>query len=238
MKNAHQSLCPDCDKCAARQVSVFNALTGDEVEKLQNTKCYLNFRTGQLIFKEGMFPSGIYIITNGKVKVTKNGFEGREQIMRFGRSGDILGYRALISKEKYTSSASTISDSNICFLSNDFIFSLIESNHQLGIRFMQLLAEDLRNTEMKAINLAQKNVRERIAEAILILKEVYGFEEDNATINVHLRRDEIAGLAGTVRETAIRYLSEFNDSGIIELSGKKIKIIDMRKLIHTANLFD
>jgi CRP/FNR family transcriptional regulator len=102
---------------------------------------------------------------------------------------------------------------------------------------MKVLSDELKKAEEKITHLAQKPVRERVAETILFLKETYGLDADNH-VNVLLTREEIANLVGTATETAIRLLSEFNKDHIIELSGKKIKILDQNKLIKTANLFD
>jgi len=182
-------------------------------------------------------PSGIYIIMRGKVKISKSGFEGREQIVRFAKESDLLGYRALLGSGRYTCSAHAISDVEMCFLPKDLIFGLIEKNNKLAFRFMKLLADDVRNAEQKIMHMAQKTVRERVAESILILKEMYGFDHDGITLNVNLKRDEFAGLAGTVRETATRLLSEFDSDKIISIDGKKIKILDIRRLEQSANLF-
>ena len=102
---------------------------------------------------------------------------------------------------------------------------------------MKLLSNELKRAEEKITHLAQKPVRERVAETILFLKETYGVDKENQ-INVALSREEIANLVGTATETAIRLLSEFNKDHIIELTGKKIKILDQNKLVKTANLFD
>ena len=102
---------------------------------------------------------------------------------------------------------------------------------------MKVISDELKRAEGKITHLAQKPVRERVAETILFLKETYGLDTDNH-INVFLTREEIANLVGTATETAIRLLSEFNKDHIIELSGKKIKILNHDKLVKTANLFD
>ena len=103
---------------------------------------------------------------------------------------------------------------------------------------MKLLSNDLKNAEHKITDLAQKPVKERMAEAILFMKEVYGFEKDNATLNVVLTREEIANIAGTATETAIRILADFKGNGVLEFIGKKIKISKMNELLHIANVMD
>ncbi|MCZ2357243.1 MAG: Crp/Fnr family transcriptional regulator [Bacteroidia bacterium] len=219
-------------------MSVFSVLPPEKLEELMAVKSTMVFYYGELIFKEGQFPSGIYILNKGKVKISKYGYEGREQIVRFAREGDVLGYRTLFNNDKYTCSASAIEESHVCYISSSVLFRLIRDFPELSFRFLSLLATDLKNAEEKAMRMAQKTVRERVAESILILKEIYGFEEDGATLNINLKRDEIAGIAGTVRETATRFLSELNESHIISLSGKKIRILDIKKLIRSANVFE
>jgi CRP/FNR family transcriptional regulator len=101
-----------------------------------------------------------------------------------------------------------------------------------------LLANDLKDTEQKMTGLSQKTVRERTAEAILFLKEIFGYETDNITLNISISREEFANLIGAARETATRLLSEFKDDGMVELYGKKIRIVNAHKLIKTANIHD
>lgn len=230
------NLCMDCNHCSVRKDSILSILNSEALAELQKAKSHLVFNYGELIFKEGQYPSGFYIITKGKIKISKFGYEGREQIMRFAKEGDIVGYRALISEEKYSCSASAINETHLCFIPNEMIKYQIRNHPELAIRFMKLLANDLKTAEENALKIAQKTVRERVAESILLLKEIYGFEDDGSTLNINLKRDEIAGIAGTVRETATRLLYEFRESQIIELSGKKIKILNLQKLTYTANM--
>jgi len=103
---------------------------------------------------------------------------------------------------------------------------------------IKLLTVDLRSAEDKMVSMANKPVKERLAEGILLLKEYFGTDKDGATIKSILTREEIANLVGTATETAIRLLSELKQEKIIELNGKSIKILNLKNLIHTANLID
>jgi CRP/FNR family transcriptional regulator len=103
---------------------------------------------------------------------------------------------------------------------------------------MKLLSDELHKAEIKLTHLAQKPIRERLAETLLFIKETYGYEADGVTLNVRLSREDIANLVGTATESAIRLLSEFKKDGMIELEGKKIKIMQPRELLLTANLQD
>jgi len=205
---------------------------------IDSQKSSLVFYPGQLIFHEGAYPNGMYILYNGKVKVSKIGDEGKEKIVRFAKTGDLLGYRAMLSGDMYTASAYAIDEVTICYIPKETFYKVIQRRPELSFKLMKLLADDLKLAERNSTNIAQKNVRERMAETLLILKETYGFEDDNITLNVCLTREEIASVAGTSRETATRLLSEFNADGIIALFGKKIRLVNIPQLIHTARLMD
>ena len=104
------------------------------------------------------------------------------------------------------------------------------------MKTIQILAADLRTAELMITNMAQKHVKERMAEALLLLKEFFGLEEDNATISTVLTRADIGNIAGTTTETSIRILSDLNRKKIIKLNGKKIKILDGPELFRMANI--
>jgi CRP/FNR family transcriptional regulator len=114
----------------------------------------------------------------------------------------------------------------------------MSKNPSITSHLMQILSDDLKKAEHKITDLAQKPVRERMAEAILFIKETYGYEKDNATINVILTREELANIVGTATETAIRLLSELRQEKIIDFVGKKIKILNHTKLTELANVND
>lgn len=201
-------------------------------------KSCIIFRKGQVIFAEGGHPLGLYCVHSGKIKIAYSGNDGREQIVRMARGGDVLGYRALLTAERYNASAIALDDSEICFIPREAFFNVMKSNTGLSFEIIKMLSTELKKAERMITDLAQKPVRERMAEALLFLRETYGFEEDGATINVTLSREDIANLVGTATETAIRLLSEFRQDKILETSGKKLKILDIDKLVHTARLYN
>lgn len=228
----------DCSKCDKRQYSVFCNIHGEELEEISNAKTCSIYKKGQVLFHDGGRPFGVYCVNKGKIKLSVIGDEGKEQIVRMARNGDVLGYRSMLVNERYNATATVLEDSQICFIPRDVFMRALKTNSALSFEVMKLLSNQLREAEVKLTHLAQKPVRERLAEALLFLKETYGFEADSTFIAVQLTREEIANLVGTATETAIRLLSELNREGVIELSGKRIAIKDMRQLVRIANLND
>lgn len=191
-----------------------------------------------MIFSEGGHPLGIFCMNAGKVKLARSGQDGKEQIVRLARDGDVLGYRAMMSGERYAATAIALEDSAICFVPRDTFFEAIKNSPSLSIQIIKTLAIELGRAEQTITDLAQKSVRERLAESLLFLKETYGFEEDGTTLDVILSREDIANLVGTATETAIRLLSELKHDKIVEFIGKKIRILDLNRLVKTANIYD
>jgi len=228
-----------CEYCKIRPDSIFKSLNRKESGNLDlNKKCSI-YNRGQVIFSEGSYPAGLYCINDGKIKLYKTGTEGKEQIVRLHKSGDILGYRALISGKSYSTSATTLEDSRICFIPRDFIFNIIRDNVNFSLSIIKLLTQDLEEAENRLLNLAQKPVRERLAEAILILKETYGTEKgDNSPLNVNLSREDLANIVGTATETVIRLLSDFKSEKLIATKGRKIEILNYNLLLKTSNIAD
>lgn len=198
----------------------------------------MTFKKGQVIFSEGGHPIGLFCVNDGKVKIEHSGIDGKDQIVRMAKGGDVLGYRALLSSERYNASAVALDDTDVCFIPREPFFNVLKNNPNLSLDIIKMLSTELRKAEDTITDLAQKPVRERMAEALLFLKETYGYEADDKTINVILSREDIANLVGTATETAIRLLSEFKKDGIVESAGKKISIIDLEKLIKTANIYN
>jgi CRP/FNR family transcriptional regulator, polysaccharide utilization system transcription regulator len=228
----------DCATCESRGSSVFCDLHKHELDQLEADKGCMLYKKGQVVFSAGAYPHGLFCVKEGKIKIFRVGDEGKEQIVRLAKAGDILGYRALLSGDKYASSAEAIEESKICFVPSQTFLSILEGNGILSMHIMKLLSQDLKNAEHKMIDLAQKPVRERVAEALLYLKQTYGLAEDGKTINVTLSREDIANIVGTATETTIRLLSELKNDQVIGLNGKRISILNQQLLVKAANVYD
>lgn len=219
-----------CQICDVRLNNIFNCVKENHLPVVARKKTCSLYKKGEIIFNQGDLPAGLYCVNSGKIKVFQTGEEGREQIIRFTKGGDIMGYRALLNNDAFSCSAVALDDCNVCFIPRDTFFALLQSNPQLSLDLLKLLAADLRFAENRITGLAQKPVRERMAEALLFLVETYGYENDNKTLNLAMTREEIANLVGTVSETCIRILTEFKNDGLIETHGKKIIILNFKGL--------
>lgn len=229
---------PPCDKCENIASSIFCSLSKDELGNISIGKSFNQYKKGQAIFYEGTQPQGLYCIYSGKVKIHKLGDGGKEQIVRLAKQGSVIGYRALLSNDNYYATATALEDTLVCFFPKSTYFNMLMTNPQFSMKTIQMLSSDLKIAEHMITNMAQKHVRERMAGALLLLKEFFGTENDGMTINTVLTREDIGSIAGTTTETSIRTLADFNRKKIVTLNGKKIKITDEKELLKIANLND
>lgn len=228
---------PSCDFCKNSK-DFFCNLSLDEKKWISDKKGDNFYKKGQVIFYEGNHANGLFCLFDGKVKLTKLGKDGKEQIIRFSKDGDILGYRSLLSNEPYHATATALEDSYICMITKEKFLQIIEENPKVSLKVIQLLSKDLKGAEQHLIDVAQKTVKERISESLLLLKNTFGYLADGETLNIHMTRSEIADMAGTTTESTIRTLAQLSDENLIKLEGKNIIISNLKGLIRCTNAYD
>lgn len=214
---------------------IWRMLTDAEREILRNSASIVHFKKNELIYAEEDTPKNLMCLFKGKVKIFKNGIGGRSQIIRITRPIQYFGYRAYFARDNYVTAAMAFESSTVCMIPMEIIEKLIRKNGNLALFFIQMLSVDLGIADQRVVNLTQKHVRGRLAESLLDLKESYGLEEDGATINIYLAREDLASLSNMTTSNAIRTLSNFVNERIIAIDGRKMKIIDeerLRKISH------
>ena len=209
---------------------VWKMLSDIERNLLRENAQILQFKKNQLIYIEDELPKNRMCLFEGKVKIFKSGIGGRSQIIRIIRPVMYFGYRAYFAREPYVTAASAFEACTVCFIPMELIEKLIRGNGDLAMYFIQQLSIDLGIADQRVVNLTQKHVRGRLAESLVALREIYGLEEDEATINIYLAREDLASLSNMTTSNAIRTLSNFVNERIIAVDGRKIKIIDEERL--------
>jgi CRP-like cAMP-binding protein len=129
-----------------------------------------------------------------------------------------------------------LEDSVVCILEKDALISILKTNAELTLRLMKKMADELGISNMRTVSLTQKHIRGRLAESLLLLVDTYGLEEDGKTIRAYLSREDLANLSNMTTSNAIRTLSTFASESLISLDGRKISIIDMKKLERVSDM--
>lgn len=203
---------------------IWNILNDDEKRLVIDNFIIHNFKKNQIIYAEGDEPEFLWCLIKGKVKKFKDGIGGRQQILRLHRPVQYFGYRAYFANEPYVSSASAFEASTLGAVPLKLVEQLIRQNSNLAWFFIHELSRNLGGSDTKIVNLTQKHIRGRLAEALIILKDNYGYEDDNSTLRIYMSREDLANLSNMTTSNAIRTLSSFVNERIIIVDGRRIKI--------------
>lgn len=228
---------PLCEKCSQESGCLFKYLSPEEIQILNYEKDFRQYKRGDILYQEGNRISGFFCINSGIIKVFKTGFDGKEQIIRFAKKGDIIAYRSVLSNELACTSAKVIEDCQVCFIPSEILIQFIRTNSAYSLELLKLACHELGEANSFITDIAQKTVRERLAEILLLLVNDFGLD-DEQFLKVSLTREELANIVGTATESVIRLLSEFKSDKLVELNGRKIKILNRRGLEKISNVFN
>ena len=224
-----------CESCFVNN-DIFRKLTKEEIDVLSFIKNCNTYNKGDIIYNERTRVTGIYCISSGIIKHYKTGNDGKEQIIRFSKKGDIFGFRAILSGDSACTSTKALEESALCFIPAAHFLKLVKENSNFAMSILKLSCVELGQSNQYILDIAQKNVRERLAEILLLLNDSFG-TNDTGELNIFLTREELAGIVGTATESVIRLLSEFKKDKIIDLNKRKIKLLDIQKLKRLSEIY-
>ena len=215
--------------------SILRHLFEDEMEYLEGMSEIRHYKKNEIIFHQGKSISGCYIVLSGIVKQYKTSVEGRNYILRLAKPFEILGYRSALSEEPACNTSSVIEESFVYFIPNDCLLHLVKTNGTFALELLQIACLEMEESHLLITEIAQKSVKERLAELILTLKNKFGVNE-KGQLNILLSREEYANIVGTATESVIRLLSEFKAERYIDISGKTIAILNEKALTKLASM--
>ena len=209
--------------------SILRHLYNDEMEYLEEMSEIRHYKKNDIIFHQGKSITGCYVILSGIIKQYKTGVEGRDYILRLAKPFEILGYRSALSEEPACNTSCVIEESDVYFIPKDCLLHLVKTNGLFALELLQIACLEMEESHLLITEIAQKSVRERLAELLLNLKNKFGVNE-KGQLNILLSREEYANIVGTATESVIRLLSEFKAERYIDISGKTISILNEKAL--------
>ncbi len=217
-------------------LTFWDILTTDERNFIYNSYKIRKYKKNEIIQQENEKPTDLKILASGSVKVYKVGANNRQQIVRMLKAGEHFGFRAIIAQQVNNTSVIAFEQSTVFSISADSFMAILRNNNAFCYRFLEELAYDLAESDKRTVNLTQKHIRGRLAEALISLVNNYGLEADDATIGIYLSREDLANLSNMTTSNAIRTLTSFVNDKMISVDGRKIKIIDMEELARTSKM--
>jgi len=220
-----------CVNCLKKKFSLLKDLSDKELEFLNSKRELLDFKKGITIFKPGEDAKKLLCLNEGAVKICVEDEEGNIQIVDFKKKVDFLGFHELMSDQKYSTSATAINDVSVCAIDKDDFLSIVKNNNDLSMKIIKNLSGSLRIIEKRIVKLTQKQMRARLAGAVLELADIYGYsKEDKSLINIMIKRKELANFSNMTTANAIRTLSAFNKENLIRTERRKVWITNLKTL--------
>ena len=230
----NQNCSSSCYSCTKN----FNPLLKGVQEKdrsiLDSNRVVSTYKKGEIIFKEGTFPAGLFCLNSGKVMTFISDTNGNKAVTHFNKGVSFLGISDFLSGTAYHSTCIALTDCNVCMIRSDAVEQLMSNNSTFSRKLLTRLASDNQQCSKRLLNSTKQNMNVRIADALLELIHVFGTDDEGA-INVYLKRAEIALLCNMNETNVIRHLSALDKSGAITLNGKKIVINDKDILLKESS---
>jgi len=212
-------------------IPIFSSLKEREVKDIGLLFIQEDFKKGEYIFWEGDPSDWLYVVAEGKVRIIKHSISGKDIILEIIPRGEIFGGVAVLDKRPYPASAQAMEDSRIIKLSRANLFRILDNYPAVALDTAIYMGKRLRDAHEMMRRLAAERVEKRIAAILLRLAERIGIRESGGIrLDINLTRLDLAEMAGTTVETAIRVMSKFGKEGLITPHTKRIVIIDKERL--------
>jgi CRP-like cAMP-binding protein len=215
--------------------SVLSTLSKTEYEQLLINSTIHSYEKGESLFKEGTVPSGVFLVMHGKIKKYKSGKSRKEQIIYVANKGELVGYHAVLSEERYPDSAAAMEASEICYIPSQDFNAVVKTCFRFASQLLKVLSHEFTVLSNTISVISQSSSPERLAIALIILREKYKDEQDGIPVKLTVSRADLARMAGIAEENVIRILKDFKQEGILETAGRDILIKDIRLLVKRAN---
>ncbi|MBE0448217.1 MAG: Crp/Fnr family transcriptional regulator [Actinobacteria bacterium] len=221
---------------ALKACQLFTGLPEENLKELNSIAVSKRFGRGELIFSDGDVGEGFYAIVNGRVKLFKLGPDGREQILHFASNGEPFGEVTLFAGVSYPAFARAATDLDVLFFRRNDFKALVSKDPQLSLNMIAIMSYHLRRFATLVEELSLKDVPARVARHLLNLASERGCEVgDCIEVELDVSKTELAQKLGTISETISRTLGKMRSTGIIDTSGRKVRILDVDMLEEIAS---
>lgn len=216
--------------------SIFEQLPLPISKKIKEVTVRKEEKKGSLIFREGTFSKGLYIVKKGTVKIFQINNEGKEQIVYIYKKGEMMGYRPILCNEKHPVGAAALEDCVIHMIPANQFMQVLNESPIMARKLLEHLSHEFTVWVNKISVFGQQPVLVRVAMALLILNEKYKKEKQSGPVVINLSREDIANYVGTTIESLVRMFRFLKDKNIITTHGRKISILQPGELLKVVNL--
>lgn len=220
----------DCITCKVRNCSILNNCDTQTLIAVSTFKIVKSLHKGEKLFSEGDRIQGICFIKKGFLKVELNGKQGRPLILNITGCGSVFGHRANAAHPYHSCTVTAVSDIQYCYIPLALFNEIVEKSPLLKQQIINQFIDEMELAEKKSVHLAHKSVREKVADALLLLARIYNYEETRQAFRIHFCRQDIADLTGSTKEQVSKTLNDFEKEKSIKCTAKKFSYLNIQTL--------
>lgn len=224
------SISNECIICKVRNCSILKHCENDTLSLISSHKISKTIKRGERLFSEGDPVTGVCFIKKGFLKIELNGKQGRPLVLQFAGKGTILGHKTSATHLLHSNSATAATEVQYCYIPHNIFCEITKNSEKLKQQILNQILNELELVQKRTINLAHKTVREKVAQAILLLAETYGYEEKKQSFSISFCRQDIADLAGTTKEQVSKIFNDFEREKLIKCTAKKFNYLNLEVL--------
>jgi len=214
-----------------KKINLFSYLDDQQLSEVDRLVMERNYQKGRIIFVEGEPGEAVYFLREGRVKISKQSDDGREQILHFIHPGEMFAEVILFDGGDYPATAEAVEDSKIGLIKNQEMERITLNNPGIALGILKIMSRRLRMAQKQINDLALMDTSRRMASTLLFLAAEQGIScERGLAIDISLTNQDLANMIGTSRETANRILSDMRRQKALEVDKKQIVITDMKRL--------
>lgn len=223
-------------RCDVRDSALFHGMTDTEVDAVLDRLQPRVFGPGQVIFRCGQPGADLYLLTEGRVKLTVTSRDGRENLFRIAGPGEMFGVTAAFDPGSRSSTATALTPAMTMVMERTVMLWWMAAQPTIAEQLLRMLSRQARDLSAAVTDLVCCDVATRVAKRLLDLAGAYGYAQDGATrVDHRLTQSEIAQLVGASRETVCKALNVFANSGWIEIDDRSLVITDGQRLSTLAS---
>ncbi len=220
------------EKSCIEKVPIFSSLTREEIAEIAMITDQREYKKGEFIYMAGDRSQKLYVIHEGRVKITRVLDTGKEQVIRLLEPGDFFGELSLFISAPLDNNAEVLENTTVCLIEGSRLKDMISRKPAIAVKIIEELSKRLQSSESMIETLGLQDVEQRLARALL------RFSEGKNVINLPFSKKNLAAHIGISQETLSRKLSLFEDMGLIRQSGQRKIIIEDKAELERLSGFD
>lgn len=222
-----------CQKCASRKLTEWKVLCESGLTSINKSKRVVEYEPGDTLYSQGDPGSGIYCIKSGLIGIRRVDSNGNSVLLRLACAGTTVGYRTFFTQQAHNSSAEVLTSSRICYITRPQVELLLKANPRLGEHFLQHFIDDAIETENDYVRSMTMGMKSRFLHLMMVFYEQYGYTDADgaATLELPVRRSELAELVGVRPESISRIIDKLQSDKVMSFEGRCVQFADISQVL-------